>query len=61
VPAPLVVVKCLQRFELAALLAESGELTVDIEAQAAHVLLTHQEALIIRFLIPQETLTAFHL
>jgi hypothetical protein len=59
--SPLVVVECLQRFKLAALLAEPGQLAVDVEAEAAHVLLAHQEALVVWLLIPQQTLTALHL
>lgn len=59
--SPLVVIKRLERFKLAALLAEAGQLAVDVQAQAAHVLLTHAEALVVRLLICQEPLAALHL
>lgn len=59
--SPLVVIKRLERFKLAALLAEAGQLAVDVQAEAPHVLLTHAEALVVRFLVCQEPLAALHL
>lgn len=58
---PLVVLKCINRFKFAALLAEPGHLPIDVQAEAAHVVLTYKEALVVCFLIPQQTLASLNL
>jgi hypothetical protein len=43
------------------LLAEAGHLAIDVQAQAAHVVLTNKEALVVRFLVSKQALTPLNL